>query len=286
VTSPRLIVEVRTGAVRTKAIVAPGAKLCVGRTERADLVIERDAGISGLHFELAWDGTSATLRDLGSANGTLLSGERVARPTKIPHGSWIQAGETSFLVYFEGFTPRQIDPANLALAARALEGLSPKVGRLYAILDAARDPRVLELCRESVEEFRSLYEGVKGDALEDVAPYVVRFEKGSGLLERLVCDGWGKSFGVFFESRASFKSVRRHLRRLLMVEEDATLMRMYFRFYDPRVLREFLPIATVRQADEIFADVIDGFFIEGEDGKFLSFAAAPRGEEARDAPHP
>jgi hypothetical protein len=286
VTSPRLIIEVRTGALRTKAIVAPGAKLRVGRTERADVVIERDPGISGVHFELAWDGSRAALRDLGSAGGTLLSGKAIEGPTEIPHGSWIKAGETSFLVYREAFTPRKTEPADPALAARALEALSPKVGRLYAILDAARDERVLILCRESAEEFRSLYEGVKGDALEDVAPHLVRFEKGSGLLERLLSDGWGKSFGVFFESRASFKSVRRHLRRLLMVEEDTTAARLYFRYYDPRVLREFLPIATVRQADEIFADVIDGFFIESEDGTIASFAAPSRGEEARDAPHP
>ena len=158
------------------------------------------------------------------------------------------------------------------LVPRALAHRAPRVGSLYAGLDAARDPRVLELCRESVDETRSLYEGVQGEALADVAPYLVGFARGSSLLERLVREGWGKSFGVFIESRAPFKAVRRHLRRFLIVAAETTNKRFYFRYYDPRALREILPLLTVRQADEIFADVIDGFLAEGEDGEVASFA--------------
>lgn len=271
----RLIVEVRSGArIGAKAAVAPGASILVGRTERADLVVDRDAQLSGAHFEITWDGAAATLRDLGSVRGTLLSGGPIEGAVPVPHGSWIKAGETSFSVYFEGFSPLRGEPADPALAARALASLVPRVGRLYAVLDAARDERVLELCHESIDETRSLYEGDKGNALEDVAPHLVSFAPGSGLLERLIRDGWGKSFGVFIESRASFKALRRHLRRFLLVEEEDNPQRLYFRYYDPRVLREFLPIATVRQNDEIFADVIDAFVAEGERGEALTFERA------------
>jgi Domain of unknown function (DUF4123)/Inner membrane component of T3SS, cytoplasmic domain len=272
-TSPRLIVEVRSGALRgTKAIVAPEGKLRVGRTERADFVLERDPELSGVHFELGWDGDTCTLRDLASARGTSLSGAPIEGEVVVPHGGWIKAGDTSFSVYVEARSKLRSEPADPALAARALAALSPRVGSLYAVLDAARDERVLELCRESVDETRSLYEGVKGEALADVAPYLVAFAKGSGLLQRLVHDGWGKSFGVFIESRAPFKAVRRHLRRFLIVAAETTDKRFYFRYYDPRALREILPLLTVRQADEIFADVIDGFLAEGEDGEVASFA--------------
>lgn len=61
---------------------------------------------------------------------------------------------------------------------------------LFALLDAARDRRILELCRESVEEHRSLYDGLEGEKLAEAAPYLVAFEPGSRLLEALVREGW------------------------------------------------------------------------------------------------
>ena len=287
----RLIVEVRSGPLRgTKAIVTAPGKLRVGRTERSDFIVGRDPELSGVHFELGWDGETCALADLGSARGTSLSGAPIDGPTTVPHGGWIKAGDTSFSVYVEAWSPLRSEPADPARATRALAQLAPRVhsgggSKLYAVLDAARDERVLELCRESVDETRSLYEGAKGDALADVAPYLVGFAEGSGLLERLTHDGWGKSFGIFIESRASFKALRRHLRRFLIVEEEATGQRLYFRSYDPRVLREFLPLATVRQADEIFADVIDRFLVESADGELTTFAAPAQAQWTQDAAH-
>lgn len=270
----RLIVHVLSGHLRgTKAVLAPGSSLRVGRTERAELMIERDAQMSGLHFEIAWDGTSCTLKDLGSVKGTKLSGATIGGPERVPHGGWIQAGETSFSVHFEAHSPSRAtefpDP-KLAAAARAALVPHRDAGRLYAVFDAARDERILELCRESVDETRSLYEGPKGDALADVAPYLVFFRPDSGLLDRLVSEGWGLSWGVFLTSQASFKNVRRHFRRFLLVEDDETGERMYFRFYDARVLRDFLPLATPRQHDMLFAD-LESFVFEGERGEVVSF---------------
>jgi len=270
--SRRLVVEVRSGPLLGhKRVLEPGDTLRVGRTERADLAFPADDGLSAVHFELSWDGAACRLRDLGSARGTLLSGAPVSAAA-VPHGGWIKAGETSLSVHAEAhtppFAPRIVDRMK---ADRALRSLVPRAGRLYAVLDAARDSRILVLLRESVDEARSLYEGVKGEALADVAPYLCAFRPGSGLLERLVAEGWGHAFGIFVESGASFKEVRRHFRRFLMVTEDATGARMYFRFYDPRVLRAFLPLATVRQRDILFADVVDAFLCEDEDAHLTVF---------------
>jgi hypothetical protein len=41
--------------------------------------------------------------------------------------------------------------------------------------------------------------------------------------------------------------------------------RVYFRYYDPRVLRRFLPTCSPRQEEEIFGD-IGTFLVEGERG--------------------
>src|SRR5262249_25028762 len=88
----------RTGALAsTKAVIAPGGALRVGRTDRADLVIAHDPRLAGVHFELAWDGARCRFRDLSSVAGTTLDGEAVTEGA-VKHGAWIRAGETTFMV--------------------------------------------------------------------------------------------------------------------------------------------------------------------------------------------
>src|SRR5262245_28177386 len=101
----RVIVLVEWGPRRwQKALIAPGERLSVGRLERAGLVVPHDERMSGLHFELSWDGSRCTLRDLGSIHGTSLNGERV-EAGEVGHGEWIQAGATTFSVYYESEVP-------------------------------------------------------------------------------------------------------------------------------------------------------------------------------------
>lgn len=304
--TPRLLVEIRFGRLAgRKAIVAPGAKLRVGRTDRADLVVPHDGAMSGLHFELAWDGAICRLRDLASAKGTILDGrvlgeksEDEAEPEEevvVAHASWIRAGDTMFAVYVEGRTPpprsaieddEDLDEEERALRSelRAAEGERRRRaalafvelrneaarGPLYAILDGARDPRIVELLHEAPDEHRSLYEGTRGEALEAVAPYLVRLRDDSGLLERLMIEGWERRWGIFFASPLSFRDMRRHLRRFLMVEVEDTRQRLYFRFYDPGVLREFMPTCSVRQVAELLGEA-EAALGEGADGSVMRF---------------
>ena len=68
---------------------------------------------------------------------------------------------------------------------------------LYAVLDAARDIKILALLMQSKEEHQSLYEGVQGAKLSQVAPYLVKLDKDSLLLGSLVLEGWGNNWGVY-----------------------------------------------------------------------------------------
>ena len=269
--APRCIVEVRWGRrTGTKAVIEAGKRLRVGGNDRADLVVPHDTKLSGAHFELRWDGRRCKLRDLGSITGTRLAGAPVTE-ADVPHGGWIQAGETDFLVYVEGKTPpreaeeesdgglgeeelRRREERRVA-AEGALTELREEAANapLYAVLDAARDERILELLRESVERHQSLYEGAPGEPLEDVAPYLAGpLGPDSRLLERLVLEGWGRRWGIWCGSKAPFDEVRRHWRRFLMVELEDSGERVYFRFYDPGVLSVFLPICNERQRDAFF----------------------------------
>jgi pSer/pThr/pTyr-binding forkhead associated (FHA) protein len=279
---PRAILSVRWGPLASrKVLIEPGAAVRVGRGERCDLAVPHDARMDAAHFELGWDGALSTIRDLGSAGGTMLQGAPVTRG-HVPHGAWIRAGDTVFMVHVEGRTARapSMDPPELAQAKeRARGALSAEPLPLFALLDAARDDRILEILRESPEEHRSLYEGAQGDGLAEVAPYLVALPRGSALPARLVDEGWGRSWGVYLASRRPLKEVRTHLRRLLMVRLDDGEGRFYFRFYDPRVLRDFLPACSVRQDEEMFGDRdVERYLLEGERGEPLRFTPGGRVE--------
>lgn len=303
----RVILEVSLGPLQgTRRVLSPGEKLRVGRRERADLVVPDDL-LSAPHFEIAWDGARCTLKDLRSRKGTFVGGEKV-QSAELGNASWIRAGGSDFFLFFEESTPAPVDPevelldadeedvppalghwlrlhrdkkraalrARDARAAAALTALEAVREPLWAVLDAARSDRILTLLQESVEDYRSLYEGTEGDALAHVAPYLVKLPPGSRLLRRLVQEGWERRWGAFLTCPRPFKEVRRHLRRFLMVADADTRQRYYFRFYDPGVLRTFFPEATERQRDELFGDVT-AFLVEGERGDLLRFERPPKG---------
>jgi hypothetical protein len=260
-----------------RAIIEPGGTLRVGRTDRADLVVSHDEEMLALHLELQWDGARCLLRSSRGAQKTLVNGV-AAGEAEVPHGAWIRAGTTDFSFYIEESTPPRrgtvdTSPEAQTRAQRILNELRAQArgAPLFAVLDAARGDRIVELLRESVDTYRSLYDGIQGVAMEDAAPYLVQLSEPSKLLERLVEEGWGKRWGVYLACRSPFADVRRHFRRFLFVEEFETRARMYFRFYDPWVLRIFLPICTPRQTFEFFGE-IQTFFVEGKTGEILRFA--------------
>jgi len=288
VTDPRLLVEVRYGKLAgTKVHLQKGKSLRVGRTDLADLVVPSDGQMSGAHFELFWDGSTCKLKDLGSVTGTRLGGLSVTE-ADVPQGGWIQAGETDFLVYVEGKTPprrvaaghRAAEQTRRAAAERALSELRAEAEQapLYAVVDGARDRRVLELCREHVETHHSLYEGAQGENFEDMAPFLVGpMRRDSALLDALVFEGWGKRFCIYVTSHEKFLEVRRHFRRFLMVELEPSHEQVYFRFYDPGVFRAFWPTCSPAQKREL-SEKLSEIFVEEAD---LSLSALIRKDRAR-----
>jgi pSer/pThr/pTyr-binding forkhead associated (FHA) protein len=267
------ILQIRFGPQHgTKVVLAPRTLVRVGRTERADVVLAHDPTVSGIHAEVAWDGRQAYFKDLDTPAGTLLDGVRTPGG-RVPHGSWLQIGQTALCLYHEDHTPRRREPTaepQRVAARRAALARLRDVPSLFAILDAARDERIRVLLRESIDEARSLYQGPKGDALWEVAPHLVRFHSDSRLLDRVVEEGWGEAWGITFSSSESPRELRRHLRRFLMVEREESGEPLYFRYYDPRVWRTFLPMATVLQRSELFGP-IDRFFAEGPQGELVCY---------------
>jgi hypothetical protein len=156
----------------------------------------------------------------------------------------------------------ETQPAN-DRAAEAMRLLTPREGDAYAIVDAARAGRVLRLLKSTNLEHRILYEGQVDPLIAEVAPYLVRLPRGSQEARRLVDAAWGNAWGVFLSSKADLEPLRRHLRNFLTVQTEKK-KKFLFRFYDPRVLRPYLPSCTELELQTFFGP-IDQYVIEAED---------------------
>jgi pSer/pThr/pTyr-binding forkhead associated (FHA) protein len=152
---------------------------------------------------------------------------------------------------------------------------------LYALLDASREPSVLKVILESKEEYQSLYEGPQGAQLAHFAPYLIRVPQKSPLLETLVQQAWSKSWGVFLTCDRPLKDLRTHFRHFLTVKLPDG-QQVYFRYYDPRVLRLFLPTCLPEETTQFFGPV-KHFLIEAEDpATALHFTRSAKGTEKRE----
>jgi hypothetical protein len=171
-------------------------------------------------------------------------------------------------------------PTSSTPTSRAVQEILERRGEpLFALLDAARDPSVLPLLMRSAEPYESLYDEPDAGRLVAVAPYLVSLAPGSKLLHGVVARGWGQAWAVFLRSARSLPQLRAHLRQFLIVRSEAG-KQMLFRFYDPRVLRAFLPLATPRQSSQLFSEV-SAFLVEGVEGaeraELLSFTLGATG---------
>lgn len=279
----RVILEILKGALpERRVILAKGQAVRIGRTDASEVILPEDRQLSGAHCSLLWDGERCVVRDLDSATGTELQGTRITQETEVPHGATLRIGNTFVVVLMEGATEKLVRPPSKeelprienaihvlsSLSASTMAGAKPR--RIFGLFDAGRSPRIFSILREGAAEYRSLYEGLSADTLVDVAPYLVELTDDKRLREQFLREGWGKSFGVYFLCTRSLAEVRSHFRRLTMAIDDTTGKQVYFRFYDPRVLAAFLPIATPRQRAEMFGE-ISVFLTEGADGEVLVF---------------
>jgi len=142
---------------------------------------------------------------------------------------------------------------------------------LYAILDGARNPRIAAAVVAFAPEHECLYRGELDPALAAAAPYLVRLDPKEQFVRFLADQGWGDSWGIFMQSYAPLSDLRQHFRKFLMVY-DPELKPLYFRYYDPRVLRVFLPTCNSAELAGVFGPV-EQYLLEDQDAvTMLSFS--------------
>jgi hypothetical protein len=138
---------------------------------------------------------------------------------------------------------------------------------VFALVDAARDEAIYPKISGSGIESACLFRGEKARELAWVAPYLISLDRDDPFTAWLLENGWGKSWGIFVESPATFSEMKRHFQSFLTVydEEGNTL---HFRYYDPRVFRAYLPTCNAEELATVFGPV-SCYMIEAENASVL-----------------
>lgn len=138
----------------------------------------------------------------------------------------------------------------------------------YLIIDAAIAEGNINAAIALNKNYRCLLKGKSEEELESVAPYLFAINK-------QIIDfpnwffgvGFNKNWGILALSNAGFEDMYNHFRKHIIVVNDDK-QEVFFRFYDPAVLRMFLPSADVQQLRAFFGPV-STFIVEDEDEGFV-----------------
>jgi Domain of unknown function (DUF4123)/FHA domain len=160
---------------------------------------------------------------------------------------------------------------------RLIHILSNQPGNLMALIDEARDAKVIELLRGSSAEYQSLY-GKEQKAT--IAPYLVRLPPRSELLKQMIQKGWGHEWGVYLTCPLSLLELREFFRSSLMVTMPDG-MELFSRFYDPRFFRTFLETCTAQEAEKFYGPITSYFMEDERPQILLQFSRSKRGAEKK-----
>jgi hypothetical protein len=195
--------------------------------------------------------------------------------------------ERTARMYAPGFEPKAEDaPSPVPLERkRTLQMLSHPGRPLFTLLDTSRDDIAREALAASSLRHEPLFDGQGADQASTRAPILVELgqtdESGLGteakaFLDTLLALGWGKGWGIFCTSGAPFEELLQHFRSFVLVRTREQRP-LYFPFYDPRVLRAFLPVCEPQELSAIFGPVAS-YFVESErPDTMLAFSAGTEG---------
>jgi hypothetical protein len=141
---------------------------------------------------------------------------------------------------------------------------------VFAVLDGASVPDLQQVLYQHQPEFVCLYRGQLEPDLASVAPYLVHVRSNTPLADWIIRSGWGEHWGIFALSDTDLITMRKHFRKFLTVHDNDGKP-LLFRYYDPRVLRIYLPTCNAEELQTIFGP-ISTYLVEGEDANtVLSF---------------
>jgi hypothetical protein len=137
----------------------------------------------------------------------------------------------------------------------------------YTLLDPIRIGLDFAKAYDLAIEGIVLQTSIQPEDFQEITPHLFPCETDSQLYDWITTDGRGDSWGIFIKSELDLETLATQLQKLLIVSMQTDGRQVYFRFYDPRVLRGFLPTCQTTQLKEIFTGV-ENFYCEDEDDDY------------------
>ena len=121
--------------------------------------------------------------------------------------------------------------------------------RFYVVLDPAGSSAILAgVLKLGPLRARCLFEGNAQREQWSVAPYLLELDP--DVIRWLAGEIWQEPWGIVVSTQAPMDDVYEHLGSLLFVEDEAGNP-LFFRYYDPRVLKPFVEICTDQELREL-----------------------------------
>lgn len=136
----------------------------------------------------------------------------------------------------------------------------------YILLDAATMEEEIAIAKALNPNFQCLYLGKKAIELGTVAPFLFSIKPKSPFFDWIITHKDRDKWGIFLHSDKDFKTVWRHFRKFLIVKTE-TGKRLFFRFYDPRVLAPFLQTCDNAQLKALFGPINSFLYYSKEEGE-------------------
>jgi hypothetical protein len=151
-------------------------------------------------------------------------------------------------------------PVDIDSLRQQLQPLEPL--RLYALVDASVNQSALDfLYQQETLNFDTIFPGELEPDVFEMSPFLVDLHNQPDTLDWLL-EGWGASWVSFLHSAEPLEALQIHLRQFTEVRTPDNEV-VWFRFYDPRVMRSALPLLDGEQSAALFRG-IKMFVCEGD----------------------
>jgi predicted component of type VI protein secretion system len=135
----------RAGPTVGKVYPLEAAEISIGR-ESTNIIAINDVEVSRRHASMKLQGSSYSIQDLGSTNGTFVNGQRVTGPQVLNPGDSVSFGEGIILSYESAFDPNATmlssakppkpaaapAPAPAPMPAPPIQGSAPTPAPVYS----------------------------------------------------------------------------------------------------------------------------------------------------------
>lgn len=131
--------------------------------------------------------------------------------------------------------------------------------QITLLLDGVNVPNILPLlyANNGIKQFEVLFLQTRFQELKEVSPCLIKLESPTSYPVQKFLENINEEWGYLLASQASWDEQVKHLRKLLVVEDDITKKQMLLKIADPQIITALLTIASEEQDTTLYGPFTD-----------------------------